>query len=154
MKKLIFILIVAVGLTACKKDEFSLRPMGSDSSTSKVAPTPDPVAPTPNPVEQSLWRIGFLVNDGSNVTSDFTGYTFEFHPDGMLLATKKGVRTEGHWSRRTETDQPKLNINFESGPLMALNNNWDLKEHHVSVIKLEFITSNDMTEYLNFQKIQ
>ena len=146
MKKLILILIVAVGLTACKKDEFSLRPMGSGSTTNSVSPNPDRIG-------LNSWRINIFVNEGSNVTSEFTGYAFQFHPNGILTATKKGVTTEGHWSNRTESDQQKLNINFDSGPLMQLNKNWNLIERNVRVIKLGTVPSNDMADYLEFARI-
>ena len=147
MKKLILILIVAVGITACKKDEFSLRPMGTGSTTTTTS------IPDPPDKELASWRIAILVNEGSNVTSKFIGYSFQFHPNGILTATKKGITTKGHWSNRTETDQPKLNITFDSGPLMELNNNWDVTQRHVNVIKLEIVTGKDMTDYLDFQKI-
>ncbi len=145
MKKLILILIVAVGFTACKKDEFSLRPMGSGSASPTVTTPSDPM-------DQPSWRIGLLVNEGNDVTSKFTGYSFRFHADGILTATKKGITTKGYWSNRTENDQQKLNINFDSGPLMEMNNNWNVKERHVSVIKLEF-RSKGMPETLEFVKI-
>ncbi len=145
MKKLFLILTVAVGLTACKKDLTSLRPIIPSTSTD---------AKSVDPKFIGNWKIVNLFRNGNDETSDFRDYTFKFDPGGKIYALRSGDIFVGNWTRRTETDQEKFNINFDSAPLTELNNNWNLVERDVNVLKLEFVIRKNVIESLEFRKFE
>jgi len=145
MKKLFLILTIAVGLTACRKDLTSLRPITPTSSTSTST------IPVKN---YQKWKVTNLVRNNINETSDFTGSIFQFAPNGIIYATRNGKTFTGNWTSRTENNQQKLNITFNGGGLLELANNWDLILRDDQVIKLQAITKEDVTEYLDFHIVE
>jgi hypothetical protein len=133
MKKLLLILILIGGLTACDKNEASIKP--TTPSTSLV-------------MTQGKWKITNLNHNGYN-ESGFTDYQFQFNLNGTLNAVKEGVTTSGYWSTRTENNEQKLNISFSSPPLNELNFDWRVKQINVNMMNL----GDGGTEYLDFQKL-
>lgn len=137
MKKLLSILMITAlmlfgALTGCNKKETSVKP----TTTSSLV------------MMQGKWKITNFNHNGTN-ESHFTGYEFQFGVNGVVTAVKEGITTKGYWSTRTENNEQKLNISFDSSPLKELNFDWRVKKIDANIMNL----SDGGTEYLDFQKL-
>jgi hypothetical protein len=129
MKK-ILILLTSVILTSCQKEDDQIQ----------------------KTLINGTWEITNYIDSGSDETYYFTGYTFNFNPDGGLVATVNSNGVVGNWSQSDDDSSDKLNIIFDQAPLNELNDDWDIIVISGSTIELKDISSDGETDFLKFNK--
>jgi len=114
-----------------------------------------------NNVQTGTWKITSFIDSGTDETSHFTGYTFNFDSNGTITSTNNSVTHTGTWSitdHNANDDSPDSDINFNI--LFNLNNNFeDLSEDwHIisqSSTRIELIHvsgGNGGTDTLTFER--
>ena len=157
--KLALVFSMVLTFTSCSKDDSS-----NDSST----PNETSADQTTQVAESGTWRITSFIDSGQDETNDFTGYSFSFNADGVLLATKGNETITGSWSVSDDssnsssdddgnsTDDDDFNIFFavsEDSKFEDLNDDWDFISVSSSKIELIDISGgNGGTDYLTFEK--
>ena len=130
MKK-ILLLILPVLLFSCKRE--------SNNSVS-------------GDIINGTWIISKYIDSGSNETSYFTGYTFNFNADGLIVATNSS-QVGGSWSEYNDDDHTELTILFSQSPLNELNDDWHVVSRSNTQIELEDVSGgNGGVDYLTFSK--
>jgi len=157
--KLTLVFSMVLAFASCNKDDSS-----NDSST----PNETSADQTTQIAEIGTWRITSFIDSGQDETSDFTGYSFSFNADGVLLATNGNETITGAWSVSDDssnsssdddgnsTDDDDFNIFFavsEDSKFEDLNDDWDFISVSSSKIELIDISGgNGGTDYLTFEK--
>ena len=157
--KLALVFSMVLTFTSCSKD---------DSSNASSTPNETSADQTTQVAESGTWRITSFIDSGQDETSDFTGYSFSFNADGLLLATKGNETITGSWSVSDDssnsssdddgnsTDDDDFNIFFavsEDSKFEDLNDDWDFISVSSSKIELIDISGgNGGTDYLTFEK--
>lgn len=131
----ISILVLVMAASSCKKD---------DNNSPSIN----------NTVQEGKWKVTLFNDSGNDETNHYTGYEFQFNPDGTITATKTGSTVSGTWSNGNDDSQQKLVLGFSTPPFDELNSDWHLLEQNSSLIKLEDVSGgNGGTDYLTFSKI-
>lgn len=110
MKNFIILLIMLVSLASCKKTlEEKARDIVLDAMTS------------------GTWQITKFTVDGTNITSDFTGYSFQYHKNETVDAIKNGnIQSTGSWSGDAANMRISANFTNVSEPLLLINGSWSI----------------------------
>ena len=137
MKKISLLLITSLLITAV--------------SCSKTAGDNNPV---PGIVTSGTWHVSLFVNSGTDETSSFSGYGFEFSASGTLTATKGSVTKTGTWSTGNSSNKLVIDLGPKDAsnlPYGEISKNWKLISSSSTEIKLgDDNTSSN--EYLTFTK--
>ena len=128
-----------MAVTSCKKDD-----------------NPASSAPTlSNNIQQGKWRISSYINSGNDETSHYTGYEFQFNPNGSVTAVNSTTSVSGTWSYGSDDSTVKLILGFTTSPFTELSDDWHVIQHTTSIIQLiDESGGNGGTDYLTFQLIQ
>ena len=99
-----------VSLASCKKTlEEKARDIVLDAMTS------------------GTWHITKFTVDGTNITSDFTGYSFQYHKNETVDAIKNGgIQSTGSWSGDAANMRISANFTNVSEPLLLINGSWSI----------------------------
>ncbi len=110
MKKFTIALLLFVSLASCKKTlEEKARDIVLDAMTS------------------GKWEITKFTVDGNNITSDFAGYSFQYHKNETVDAIKDGsVQSTGSWSGDAANMRISANFTNVSEPLLLINGQWSI----------------------------
>ena len=121
------------------------------SSTNPIIPS-NPISTI---VQQGSWRITLYNDNGTDETSNFTGYSFKFNSNGTITATKGGSTVNGTWSKGTDDSQPKLYLNFgATNPFDSLTSDWRITSQNTSkIVLIDVSGGGGGTDYLTFEKI-
>ncbi|MGB3145316.1 MAG: hypothetical protein WBB24_14535 [Maribacter sp.] len=99
-----------------------------------------------------IWMVTLFEEDGVNETNDFSGFDFDFNPDGTITAINGDTTITGSWSITTddnEDDDSKdddidFNIFFASpSNFSELTEDWDIVSYNDSRIELKDISGGD-----------
>lgn len=132
---------LTVTLNSCKKDKNKTQ---NEISTD---------------VQSGTWRITKFIDSGSDQTSNFTGYNFNFE-SGSLTASNGTNNYSASWSISDSNsdddsqDDLHFNINFNlTNDFEDLNDDWDFISHSSTKIELIDVSGgNGGTDYLTFEK--
>jgi hypothetical protein len=86
------------------------------------------------------FRVHFASDNGTDITSQFTGYTYVLYKstyfNGPMTAVKNGTTYNGFWS--SNEDYSKLVITFSSAPpeFVFLNREWRFTKKDLPVMEL------------------
>ena len=73
------------------------------------------------------WAITSFTLNGSNITSDFTGYKFQYYSNKTVDAIKNGlVEKTGTWDGNANTMTTSANFPSAINPLLMINGNWNI----------------------------
>jgi hypothetical protein len=73
------------------------------------------------------WAITSFTLNGTNITSDFTGYKFQYHSNKTVDAIKNGsVEKTGTWDGNASTMTTSANFPSAANPLLHINGNWNI----------------------------
>lgn len=143
-KFLALLLITTVAVFSCKKED-PIRPtMPTTSSVTTNNPT----------LSRGEWRIALFQDNGADETNQFNKHLFMFNANGTLMVKIDSSMMSGTWSTQHDNDQIKFIINFASSPLSKLNKVWFIKKETFSDLKLEYVHSDGMIDYLSFKRNQ
>ncbi|MDC8003810.1 hypothetical protein POV27_07090 [Aureisphaera galaxeae] len=161
----ILLLGIFVGLaTSCSKEDSADTNNQNNNNSSSV----DQVKSI---AQSGDWQVTYFWDTDSDETSDFSGYTFRFHNDGTLTATRGTTTMNGTWSvvdddsnsssgdsdSDDSTDDDDFNIHFpvpDTNDFEDLNDDWDIISITNNKIELIDVSGgNGGTDYLTFEKI-
>lgn len=135
IKILITVLIIAIGVSGCEKDN------------------PTPVnSPAPgNNSMVGLWKISYFELNGVDHTEKLNQHTFDFKTGDIVAAQGDGNKAEGKWS----ISQKKFSLDFgTTDPYTILNNSaWDVVSQTKDILELKGKTGTDGTAALTFRRL-
>lgn len=110
MKKITIALLMVISMTSCKKTlEEKARDIVLDAMTS------------------GTWEITKFTVNGTNITSDFAGYSFQYHKNETVDAIKNGsIQSTGSWSGDAANMSISANFMNVSEPLLLINGQWSI----------------------------
>ena len=106
-------------------------------------------------MESGTWIVTSYIDSGTNETSDFNGYNFEFLNDGTVIATNGTTNYNGIWSVTDDSnsaddsdndDDIDFNLSFpvpDSNNFDDLSDDWDIISHSATMISLRDISGGD-----------
>jgi hypothetical protein len=102
-------------------------------------------------ITNGVWTVQQYTENGTDITSSFSGYVFQFKQDGTVVGTKDSVSTTGTWS--ADVNNYTITSNFPSvgNPLNRLNSVWKITDSSLDYVVAN-TTINDSTENLRLQK--
>ena len=117
MKKVIFavLAICVLSLAACKKDGQNNN--GTNEADVKANAT------------SGSWVVTNFVYNGSDNTTNLSGFTFTFKSDNTVQATNGLLTQQGTWTLSSNNGVTRFAISFPAGSLQALLNisqNWQV----------------------------
>jgi len=147
MKSLLFSIALMIPLmfVSCKEDN------NSGSAKNELI----------NTVSQDTWRITYFFDSETDETSNFSGYSFDFGANDVLIATNNTNTYTGTWnisdsnSDDDSSDDLDFNINFTSpANFEELSEDWEVLTHTAVKIELRHVSGGDGSiDYLTFEKI-
>ena len=73
------------------------------------------------------WQITNFTLNGSNITTDFSGYKFQYYSNKTVDAIKNGaVEKTGSWDGDAATMTTAANFPAAVNPLLYINGNWNI----------------------------
>ena len=98
------------------------------------------------------WQVDLFIDDGSNRTSELTGYTFTFNSDKSVEAVKTTTTIPGVWETDGDSGELELLLSMSGNdPFDDISEDWTVKEFTSTTIRLE--KGDDDTRTLVFKKI-
>jgi hypothetical protein len=99
----------------------------------------DDNTPISQVITQGSWFVHYYFENGTDETSDFSGYSFTFATNGSFTATKAGVTTNGNWSEITDDGVKKLVLNLVTADpkLDNVNDDWVIVSKTADFIDLK-----------------
>lgn len=143
MKSTLFLLLIALGLFSCKKD---------DNSNDSFTITTTNLAAT---ASTGTWRITYYYDTDHEETANYAGYGFTFAEGNVLTATKAGAATlTGTWTTGVNDSKVKLILSFATPASFAeISNDWHVTERTDTRIKMQDVSGgNGGTDFLTFEK--
>ncbi len=111
-------------------------------------------SPAPTPMEGNFKITLLTDNSSGDITTDFAAYTFQFNPDGKIIATTGSSSENGTFTETAshEGEGAKFEIKFNTSPLNKLNKKWQIEAKTSDTIHLKDDNSVSI-ERLHFAKI-
>lgn len=110
MKKLGLILLTLTVFASCKK---AIEQKAQDAILSAMT--------------SGQWVVTNFTSNGTDITSDFSGYTFQYFDDYTVNANKNGTLDKtGTWQGDVNTMSISANFANAVNPLLLLNGTWHI----------------------------
>ncbi|MGL2963301.1 hypothetical protein ACSVH2_05730 [Flavobacterium sp. RSB2_4_14] len=106
-------------------------------------------------VTTGTWRVTSFQEDGTNNTSQFTGYAFSINTNGSMVAVNGSVTKTGTWSTYLDSGLTKFDIMFPdtSGPFESISEDWRVLSSTATKLELKHISGGDGSiDLLTFEK--
>lgn len=142
MKKLLFSLLAAtLFLSSCSKDDDD-----NDSVASIVA----------GHLKTGTWRITSYIDNGTDETADFNGFTFTFKNNGEVDASNSILTVSGAWANDNDDSDPEIDMDFSTSSMsmfQEISEDWDIVSHSATQVSLRHVSGGGGgTDLLVFQK--
>jgi hypothetical protein len=73
------------------------------------------------------WVVTSFTQNGNNITSNFSGYKFQFYSNRTVDAIKNGVKEKtGNWGGSTVTMTTWVDFTAAPAPLILINGTWNV----------------------------
>jgi len=110
MKKLYIILFAVLALSGCKK---AIEGIAQDMVIKAMT--------------DGQWVITRFTQNGNDITTDFTGYKFQYYENKTVDAIKNGVlERTGSWNGDATTMTTSANFTGAPNPIALINGNWNI----------------------------
>jgi hypothetical protein len=110
MKKILALFILVMAISGCKK---IFEQIAQDAIIQAMT--------------SGQWVITSFTRNGTNVTSSFTGYKFQYYSNKTVDAIKNGtVEKTGTWDGNANTMTTWANFPNVPEPLSLINGNWKI----------------------------
>ena len=120
MKKFLVFTVAIVLLTGCKK------------TVEKIAEDLVIKAMT-----DGQWKVSNFVNNGANITADFTNYKFQYYENRTVDAINNGiVEKTGTWNGNATTMTTSANFSSPAYPLNLINGEWRIVRNSWTYIEV------------------
>ncbi len=136
---------------------------GGDGSTDILVFEREPSSGGGNEINQLIevltdgsWYVNlYEEDDGDGDACDYIDYQFSFNSNGSVTAVSTTETRNGNWIVQNDGDGLALVLNFNDNgnddPFEELNDNWDVIEFDISVIRLNDVSGgNGGTDSLTF----
>ncbi|WP_298510572.1 hypothetical protein [uncultured Kordia sp.] len=102
-------------------------------------------------LSDGTWIVDSYTDDGTDETSDYTGYQLAFMSNGTVQATN-GTVINGTWNVQNAGNV--LNLNFSGVPFDEFNDDWDVTSVTATEVVLQDVSGgNGGTDVLKFSKL-
>jgi hypothetical protein len=138
LKKYPWVILILLALLACEDDPAPEKP--DDINTH---------------IRSGAWQLTYFFDD-TDKTSQYSGYSFVFNDQRVVVATKDLKAVSGFWElQRTSDDQMKLMLDFDViEPFDELNDDWQVREYTETKLVLEDVSGGTVeVDYLTFEKL-
>lgn len=99
------------------------------------------------------WVITIFETNGTNITTDFNGYKFQYHKNYTVDAIRNGVvEKTGTWDGDPNTMIITANFLNASHPLLLINGNWHIDNNSWTYVVASQKTGGD-TKKLRLEKL-
>lgn len=90
------------------------------------------------------WVVTNFTSDSSDITSDFTGYTFQYFSNYTVDAIKNGsIEKTGAWQGDINTMSIWANFSNATNPLLLFNGTWQITDNSWTYVKATMIVGTE-----------
>jgi hypothetical protein len=91
------------------------------------------------------WVITNFTSDGTDLTSDFTSYKFQYFDNYTVNAIKNGtVENTGTWLGDVNTMNISANFPGASTPILLLNGTWHITDNSWTYVKATMTVNSEV----------
>ena len=83
------------------------------------------VSATPH-ITSGTWKVNLFIKQQNDVTTDFSGYTLKFDPNGKLTASKGSQEVTGNWAEDDISKKLTISIDTNDPVLEKLSDYWTI----------------------------
>lgn len=94
-------------------------------------------------VTRGTWKIKFFEPIKNDQTAEYSGYTFRFHPDGVLEASRNDISIRGKWFEDDISQKINIHFGLTDPALTRLNSRWQIREIDNGAIELQDTQRNN-----------
>lgn len=99
------------------------------------------------------WVVTSFVNNGTDVTTDFSSYKFQYYSNLTVEAIKNGsVEQTGSWAGDAPNMNISANFNTAANPLVLINGTWHITDNSWTYV-VATLTVGTETRTLRLQKL-
>ena len=89
-----------------------------------------------NAMTDGQWVITTFISNGTNITTDFSAYRFQYFTNYTVNAIKSGtVENTGNWEGDVNTMSIFANFPNATNPLLLLNGTWHVTDNSWTYVK-------------------
>jgi hypothetical protein len=89
------------------------------------------------------WAITSFISDGSDITSDFSTYRFQYFSNYTVNAIKSGtVEATGNWDGDASAMNIIANFPNATNPLLLLNGTWHITDNSWTYVEATLTVGN------------
>jgi len=89
-----------------------------------------------NAMTDGQWIITTFISNGTNITTDFSAYQFQYFSNYTVNAIKSGtVENTGNWEGDVNTMSIFANFPNATNPLLLLNGTWHVTDNSWTYVK-------------------
>lgn len=128
MKKFYIIFLTALALSGCKKAVESIaQDMVIDAMTN------------------GQWVITHFTLNSNDITTDFTGYKFQYYENKTVDAIKNGVTERtGTWDGNAATMTTSANFSGAPDPIALINGSWKITDNSWTFVEATQTSGSDV----------
>ena len=128
MKKLSFVVVAVIVLSGCHK---IIEQKAQDAIVKAMT--------------QGQWEITNFTSNGTDMTANFSGYTFQYLENYTVNAIKNGtVEKTGTWQGDVNTMSISANFPNAVDPLLLLNGTWHITENSWTYVKATMTVGSEI----------
>ncbi len=110
MNKIITLLLFAITLSGCKK---AIENIQEDLVIKAMT--------------DGQWKVTSFIQNGTDITVDFSTYRFKYYSDKTVDAIKSGIfEKKGNWDGNASTMTTYANFTSPTYPLILINGSWQI----------------------------
>lgn len=114
-----------------------------------------PVGTIVDNTTSGTWRVTLFQEDGSNQTSNYSGYNFTINTAGTIVAVNGSTTKSGTWSVYSDSGYSKFDILFPdtNGPFEEISEDWRVLSSTATKLELKHVSGGDGSiDFLTFEK--
>jgi len=97
-----------------------------------------------NAMTDGQWIITTFISNGTNITTDFSAYRFQYFSNYTVNAIKSGtVENTGNWEGDVNTMSIFANFPNATNPLLLLNGTWHVTDNSWTYVKATMTIGNE-----------
>ena len=101
-------------------------------------------------VTRGTWKIKFFEASNNNDQSgQYSGYTFVFHSNGILEASKNDISIRGKWFEDDVSKKINIQFGLTDPALTRLNSHWQIRQIDNGAIELQDTKNDSKNETLS-----
>jgi hypothetical protein len=102
-------------------------------------------------ITNGTWIVTRYLENGTDITSSFSGYVFKFNSNGTVTGTNTGTVVDGTWSGDVSTKTIVSQFPSAGAPIDKLNAEWKITDSYPDSVAAK-TTINASLNILNLHK--